>query len=232
MEKLLCKQCGSDHIVKCGIRYCIQRYKCSDCKIKMQFTYSYRRQDKEKKEQALQLYLEGLGLRSIGRYLNVSHVSILNWILKAAIPPWERPAYAKAIEIDEVFFYVGKKKRKRWLWLAVCRESKRILAHQIGKRDRPTVRKLLQKISPIECLRYYTDAHLSYKGLFPKGKHKESKKYTYTVEGINSAIRHYLARLRRRSKCYSKSEGMTEKSISLLEVRLHKKYVNGFLKTA
>ena len=32
------------------------------------------------KRQALQLYLEGLGFRSIGRFLKVSHVSVYKWI--------------------------------------------------------------------------------------------------------------------------------------------------------
>jgi insertion element IS1 protein InsB len=232
MEKLGCKKCKSNYVVKCGLRRGFQRYKCQTCRNKFQLVYKKGRPAQEKRQQALQLYLEGLGLRSIGRYLKVSHVSILNWILKAEVSTWTRPAQVKAIEIDEVFFYVGNKKRKRWLWLAVCRESKRILAHQIGKRDRPTVRKLLQKISGIESLRYYTDAHLSYKGLFPKEKHKESKKYTFTVEGINSAIRHYLARFRRRSKCYSKSEEITEKSIIMLEVFFHERYISRFLKVA
>jgi len=30
----------------------------------------------------LQLYLEGLGFRSIGRFLRVSHVSVQRWIKK------------------------------------------------------------------------------------------------------------------------------------------------------
>jgi transposase len=34
------------------------------------------------KRQALQLYLEGLGFRSIGRFLGVSHVSVYNWMRK------------------------------------------------------------------------------------------------------------------------------------------------------
>ena len=34
------------------------------------------------KRQALQLYLEGLGFRSIGRFLGVSHVSVQKWIKK------------------------------------------------------------------------------------------------------------------------------------------------------
>jgi insertion element IS1 protein InsB len=232
MEKLICKRCESNFIVKCDIRNNIQRYQCCVCKAKMQFTYCERSDNKEKKQQALELYLEGLGIRSIGRYLKVSHVSILNWLMKTKIPTWIRPLKVKVIEIDEVYFYVGNKKKRCWLWLAVCRESKRILAHQIGKRNRPTVRKLLQKISGIECLRYYTDAHLSYKRLFPKDKHRESKKYTYTVEGINSYIRHFLARFRRRSKCYSKNEEVADKSITLLGNRLHERYVREFSEAA
>jgi len=59
-----------------------QRYKCHDC------GYNYSVQLKSTaspdfvKRQALQLYLEGLGFRSIGRYLGVSHVSVYNWIKK------------------------------------------------------------------------------------------------------------------------------------------------------
>jgi transposase-like protein len=34
------------------------------------------------KKQALQLYLEGLGFRSIGRFLGLSHVSVQRWIKK------------------------------------------------------------------------------------------------------------------------------------------------------
>jgi transposase-like protein len=37
------------------------------------------------KRQALQLYLEGLGFRSIGRFLGVSHVSVQKWIRKLGV---------------------------------------------------------------------------------------------------------------------------------------------------
>jgi hypothetical protein len=36
------------------------------------------------------------------------------------------------------------------------------------------------------------------------------------VEGENTRLRHYLARLKRQSLCYSKSEEMLKKSIRLL----------------
>ncbi|WP_321430524.1 hypothetical protein [uncultured Methanolobus sp.] len=45
---------------------------------------------------------------------------------------------------------------------------------------------------------------------------KKSKAETYTVEGYNSIFRHFLARLRRKSKCYTKSIEMLKYSIILL----------------
>jgi insertion element IS1 protein InsB len=49
----------------------------------------------------------------------------------------------------------------------------------------------------------------------------ESKAETFTVEGYNSLIRHFLARFRRKSKCYSKSKNMIEKSLKLLMLKLN-----------
>jgi insertion element IS1 protein InsB len=63
-----------------------------------------------------------------------------------------------------------------------------------------------------------------YESIIPKEKHIQSKKETFTVEGYNSLFRHFLARMRRRSKCYSKKIEMLKISILLL---MH--YRNGIL---
>jgi insertion element IS1 protein InsB len=55
-----------------------------------------------------------------------------------------------------------------------------------------------------------------YKEIIPAEKHLQSKAETFTVEGYNSLFRHFLARMRRKSKCYSKSVKMLELSILLL----------------
>jgi insertion element IS1 protein InsB len=47
-------------------------------------------------------------------------------------------------------------------------------------------------------------------------KHIQSKAETFTVEGYNSLFRHFLARFRRKTICYSKSETMLRYSIMLL----------------
>jgi insertion element IS1 protein InsB len=45
---------------------------------------------------------------------------------------------------------------------------------------------------------------------------KVSKKETFTIEGTNSLFRHFLARMRRKSKGYSKCKKMLELSFLLL----------------
>jgi len=46
--------------------------------------------------------------------------------------------------------------------------------------------------------------------------HKTSKAQTTHIESYNANVRHYLARFRRRTKCYSKSERLVELSLYLL----------------
>ena len=61
-----------------------------------------------------------------------------------------------------------------------------------------------------------TDYWKSYEAFVPHDIHIQSKAETYTVEGENSLFRHFLARMRRRTKCYSKCNKMLEYSFRLL----------------
>jgi len=61
-----------------------------------------------------------------------------------------------------------------------------------------------------------SDYWKAYENFVPKERHIQSKKETFTVEGYNSLFRHFLARLRRKSKCYSKSIEMLYYSVLLL----------------
>lgn len=110
--ELNCGRCGSRDKVKDGIMGGLQRYQCKECK------YRYRKEnnDEEKnkiKRNALELYLEGLGFRSIGRILKVSHVTIYNWIksLGEKVEKLRKiETGAKIIEMDEMYSYIGHKK--------------------------------------------------------------------------------------------------------------------------
>jgi IS1 family transposase len=53
---------------------------------------------------------------------------------------------------------------------------------------------------------YYSDAFNTYRELCWWGAHRAmyGKSETYSVEGTNADLRHYLARLARRSRCFSR----------------------------
>ena len=90
-----------------------------------------------------------------------------------------------------------------------------------GDRSTKTFTKLWNKIKDLEINGFCSDYWKSYAELIPDEKHMESKAETFTVEGYNARIRHYLARFRRKSKCYSKAEHMIEKSLKLLMLKLN-----------
>lgn len=77
-----CPKCMSNNKTKAGLnKDKKQRYKCRTCGC--HFTRSTKKGSSlDIKRRAVQLYLEGLGFRSISRVLNVSNVTILKWIKK------------------------------------------------------------------------------------------------------------------------------------------------------
>ena len=69
----------------------------------------------EVRAQAVKLYLEGMNLRRIGRILSVNHQSVTNWVnaYHAGLPAARAPAAKpETLEMDELFTFVGSKKRK------------------------------------------------------------------------------------------------------------------------
>jgi len=66
-----------------------------------------------------------------------------------------------------------------------------------------------------------SDYWKSYNEFVPTEKHLQTKAETYTIESYNSRIRHYLARFKRKGKCYSKSDYMIEISLNLLMMKLN-----------
>ncbi len=106
-----CPKCKSKTSVKDGIVKGRQRYLCKECKYR--YTVEYRGKHNSFKKLALQLYLEGLGFRSISRILKVSNVTVLNWIKSFGkqIKEYKRvEGNLEIIEMDELHTYIGEKK--------------------------------------------------------------------------------------------------------------------------
>ena len=115
------------------------------------------------------------------------------------------------LELDEMWTFVGRKKRNVWLWLAVERHSRRIVAWVLGDRSAATARRLWAQLPAYwrgpRCW-YFTDLWESYAGVLPRGQHRRSPKGsggTSIVEAINCSLRQRCGVLVRKSCSFSKS---------------------------
>ncbi len=64
---------------------------------------------------------------------------------------------------------------------------------------------------------YFSDAFNTCRGLCWWGEHRAmyNKSETYSVEGDNAELRHYLARLARKSRCFSKCLNALRRAVEL-----------------
>lgn len=114
------------------------------------------------------------------------------------------------LELDEVWSFVQKKANKRWLWLALCRRTRQIVAFVIGDRSVKTCRKLFLKLpEAYRRCRSFSDFWEAYQKVWKTGKHqsvgKESGE-TAHVERWNNTLRQRLARYVRKTLSFSKSD--------------------------
>ena len=65
----------------------------------------------------------------------------------------------------------------------------------------------------------FADYWRAYNEFVPKEMLVQSKAETFTVEGYNSLFRHFLARLRRKTKCYTIAKYMLVHSVKLLMMK-------------
>ena len=110
-----CPKCSSVERIKAGLSNAkMQRFKCKGCGC------HYTRSDKKGyplilRRQAIQLYLSGLGFRAVGRILNVSNVTVLNWVhgLKEQLDDFKSLEVnkVKVLEINEVYKHIRSKNK-------------------------------------------------------------------------------------------------------------------------
>ena len=107
-------------------------------------------------------------------------------------------------------------KNKLWLWTAVEHFKPGILGWGLGDRSSGTFQQLWEIVEQWQCYFSVTDGWKVYRSFIPDGNQIVSKTYMTRVEGENTRLRHYLARLHRKTLCYSKSVEMLKHSIRLL----------------
>lgn len=109
---------------------------------------------------------------------------------------------------------MGKKTEQRWIWLALCRKTRQIVAFVIGDRSETTCRKLWEALPHVyrqgTC---YTDFWSTYQAVIPDEQHQPSGKEsgeTAHIERFNNTLRQRLARFVRKTLSFSKSDLMHE----------------------
>lgn len=123
------------------------------------------------------------------------------------------------LELDELWSFVLKKARKRWIWIALCRQTRQVVGFMIGDRSERTCRRLWPAIpDEYRHAHCYTDFWEAYSNVLPDAQHtavgKESGQ-TAHVERWNLSLRQRLARFVRRTLSLSKSSVMHEACLRL-----------------
>jgi IS1 family transposase/transposase-like protein len=213
-----CRSCGSDNIIKNGTNRCGNpQYHCNDCGV-YRVLEPKQRHDDEEKAQVLRAARERVSLRGLERIFNVCRQTVARWIqthlkclplIAQTLLDYE---VGDVLEIDELWSFVRGKDHKRWVWVALCRRTRQIVAFHIGKRDEVAAQQLEQRIPyPYTLCPMYTDPYAAYRGILPEWLHwpKEKKSgATAHIERWNNTLRQRLARFVRKTLSFSKCDVM------------------------
>ncbi len=216
-----CPSCHSTELRKNGRRYNKQCFQCKHCGRQFVDERTPVGYHPEVKKLCIKMYLNGMGFRGIERVTGIHHTTIIHWVKEVGIQVIEEsedgnesPNFA---QLDELQTFVGKKSQKIWVWTALNSFKSGILDFRVGDRSGKTFQLLWSRVEKWSSLAYMTDGYAVYPNFIPPEKHKVVKKTRMTrVEGENTRLRHYLARLHRSTLCYSKSLEMLEHSVRLL----------------
>ena len=116
------------------------------------------------------------------------------------------------LDLDEVWSFVLVRTAKYWLWTAICRRTRQIVAFVIGDRSAKTCLRLWQKIpAGYRQCHTFSDFWDAYEKVFPKETHRSVGKETGETchaERWYCTLRQKIARYVRETLSFSKAEYM------------------------
>lgn len=107
------------------------------------------------------------------------------------------------VQVDELYSFVGSKKKKVWILYAYCGQTKEILAVAMEKRIKKIVKDLFERLKGIKVNFWFTDAWKAFKEVFSVENHLIGKRFTKAIEGVNTSLRNACKRLIRRTTAFS-----------------------------
>lgn len=211
-----CARCGSLDLVKNGHDYKgAQKYHCKACG-----RYGTLNRDKgypvKRREQVQRALIERVSLRGIGRIFQMSRRTVMRWLADwrqqmASLSETRVPVeFGDVLELDELWSFVGNKNNQQWLWLALCRRTRQVVAYHVGDRSTQSARHLWQQLPrDYAACRSYSDQWAAYREIFDNQRHQSVPKtagQTNHVERWFNTLRQRLARFTRKTLAFSKTQ--------------------------
>jgi IS1 family transposase len=160
--------------------------------------------------------MERASMRGVERVFSVARQTLARWIeqIARALPKLTatlaRALPNDVLELDELWSFVYRKSNKRWIWIALCRRTRQVVAFAIGDRSEETCRRLWESIpSAYRFCHTYSDFWDAYRKVFDANRHQSVGKetgQTAHVERWNNTLRQRLARFVRKTLSFSKSD--------------------------
>ena len=161
------------------------------------------------------LLLERIPLAGIARVLKISERWLQYYVnqMYSEIPKnlnvKSKPKGKFTIQCDELWSFVGNKKQKQWVWLAIDKNTGEIVGVFIGDRSQDGAEGLWNSLPPVyrQCAVCYTDFWEAYKTVFPTSRHRAVGKesgLTNKIERFNCTLRQRVSRLVRKVLSFSK----------------------------
>lgn len=202
-----CPKCALKEAIKYGFnKNGIQRFQCKACKTTFMATYSRRYINNTANEAIKVLLKEGYGIRSIGRILKISAVTVIRKIRIIAFRikvPAIKPG--QSFETDELYTFVGNKNNPIWIIYAINHVDKKVVAFHVGRRTNKDILLVINSLINSHPQSIYTDKLVNYRSLIPKEIHSTKSRSTNHIERKNLTLRTHLKRLSRKTICFSKS---------------------------
>jgi len=122
------------------------------------------------------------------------------------------------LELDELWSFVGRKSNKRWVWIALCRQTRQVVAYFIGDRSLKSCWRLWQWIpANYRHCQTFSDFWDTYQKVFGESHQSVGKETGQTahVERWNNTLRQRLARFVRKTLSFSKNDEFHEIALKL-----------------
>ena len=217
-----CPACGSKRFKRNGhLQTGQQNHQCKTCGRQFVLQAAHRVMSEEQRTLVERLLCEKISLHGICRAVDVSIRWLMGFMVArfAALPdhlhvlpvaaPREVSMGRLEVEADEMWSFVRQKANKQWVWIAMDKQTRQIIAFPVGDRSHASAQQLWANLPAVyrEQATFYTDQYAVYTGVIPAARHKAITKHarkTNHIERFNNTMRQRVSRLVRDTLAFSK----------------------------